>query len=141
MIRAYIPYFVRYSHTSNLLILRLFYKLYRLLFQNTKKTPSILKLTNDLNPNPILSQEKPHKCGVCSKSFPTPGDLRSHMYVHNGRWPHRCSVCDRGFSKATNLRNHMLMHSGEKPNQCPRCGKKFALAANPKTHLKTHESE
>ena len=27
-------------------------------------------------------QDKPHKCGLCSKSFPTPGDLKAHQFVH-----------------------------------------------------------
>ncbi|CAN8014674.1 unnamed protein product, partial [Ixodes persulcatus] len=49
---------------------------------------------------------KPHKCPVCSKSFPTPGDLKSHAYVHSGTWPYRCHLCERGFSKHTNLKNH-----------------------------------
>ena len=48
---------------------------------------------------------------MCSKSFPTPGDLKSHMYVHTGSWPFKCDVCHRGFSKQTNLRNHMQMHN------------------------------
>ena len=47
---------------------------------------------------------------LCSKSFPTPGDLKSHMYVHTGSWPFKCEICERGFSKATNLRNHMTQH-------------------------------
>ncbi|CAG5129638.1 unnamed protein product, partial [Candidula unifasciata] len=84
--------------------------------------------------------EKPHKCDLCAKSFPTPGDLRSHMYIHNGSWPFRCEVCNRGFSKQTNLKNHMLLHSGNKPHECSRCGKKFALLCNLKTHVKTHET-
>lgn len=58
-------------------------------------------------------QIKPHRCSVCPKSFPTPGDLRSHMYVHSGTWPFRCSICFRGFSKQTNLKNHFLLHSGK----------------------------
>jgi len=57
-------------------------------------------------------QEKPHKCGQCSKSFPTPGDLKAHMYIHSGSWPYRCNVCSRGFSKQTNLRNHLFLHTG-----------------------------
>ena len=47
---------------------------------------------------------------LCSKSFPTPGDLKSHMYVHTGTWPFKCDVCQRGFSKQTNLKNHMQLH-------------------------------
>ena len=56
---------------------------------------------------------------MCSKSFPTPGDLKSHMYVHTGSWPFKCGICHRGFSKQTNLRNHMQMHNNgpEKQNE------------------------
>ena len=65
----------------------------------------------------FLFQEKPHKCLLCSKSFPTPGDLKSHMYVHTGTWPFKCDVCQRGFSKQTNLKNHMQLHVNEKEKQ------------------------
>jgi uncharacterized Zn-finger protein len=61
----------------------------------------------------LCYQEKPHKCDVCGKSFPTPGDLKSHGYVHSGSWPYRCSVCRRGFSKQTNLKNHLFLHTGK----------------------------
>ncbi len=50
---------------------------------------------------------------MCSKSFPTPGDLKSHTYVHTGTWPFKCHICHRGFSKQTNLKNHLLLHSGK----------------------------
>ncbi len=58
----------------------------------------------------LFPQEKPHKCEVCHKSFPTPGDLKSHQFVHSGVWPFRCHICNRGFSKQNSARNHMLAH-------------------------------
>lgn len=61
----------------------------------------------------VSFQEKPHKCSLCAKSFPTPGDLKSHMYVHSGSWPHKCHICSRGFSKHTNLKNHLFLHTGK----------------------------
>ena len=76
-----------------------------------------LNLVNNLRRRFIILsqfQEKPHKCLLCSKSFPTPGDLKSHMYVHTGTWPFKCDVCQRGFSKQTNLKNHMQLHVSEK---------------------------
>ena len=59
------------------------------------------------------NKDKPHKCGLCDKSFPTPGDLKSHQFVHSGGWPYRCPLCSRGFSKQNLLRSHMLLHSGQ----------------------------
>uniref|UniRef100_A0A182PA88 C2H2-type domain-containing protein n=1 Tax=Anopheles epiroticus TaxID=199890 RepID=A0A182PA88_9DIPT len=76
---------------------------------------------------------------LCSKSFPTPGDLKSHTYVHNGSWPFKCHICSRGFSKQTNLKNHLFLHTGDKPHVCEVCKKSFALACNLKAHMKTHE--
>lgn len=57
----------------------------------------------------IHYQEKPHKCSLCPRSFPTPGDLRNHFYIHTGMWPFQCK-CGRGFAKRTAYHSHMHTH-------------------------------
>ena len=133
-----------------------------------KKLQFRIKLAKNKNCIPrqpqlvVVVQEKPHKCHTCHKSFPTPGDLKSHAYIHSGTWPFQCPVCQRGFSKQTNLRNHLFLHTGKKPHTCQRCGnqimeisaistcklttdylgiflgKCFALACNLRAHQRTH---
>ncbi|KAL2722203.1 histone-lysine N-methyltransferase PRDM9-like isoform X1 [Vespula maculifrons] len=85
--------------------------------QHSYYEPDEYESTSEESSSSTLSLEKPHKCLQCSKSFPTPGDLKSHMYVHNGLWPFRCQICNRGFSKPTNLKNHMLLHLGRCSNK------------------------
>lgn len=58
----------------------------------------------------ICSQEKPHKCDICPKSFPTPGNLRKHRYSHGNSSPFKCPICYRIFVKQVNLRNHTRLH-------------------------------
>lgn len=79
------------------MFVKLFYKLY------------LLSLSLSLE----ILQDKPHKCNICGKSFPTPGDLKAHAYIHNGHWPFKCPICNRGFSKQTNLKNHLFLHTGK----------------------------
>ena len=49
--------------------------------------------------------------------------LRKHMMTHTEEKPHKCTICNKSFNQAGNLRRHMLFHTGEKPHKCKRCNK------------------
>ncbi|KAG2468799.1 ZN420 protein, partial [Polypterus senegalus] len=83
----------------------------------------------------LHSEDKPHQCTECGKSFKVAKSLRYHMKIHTGEKPYQCKECGKSFILGTNLRYHMRNHTGEKPYQCDQCGKSF----NHRTHLIHHQ--
>ncbi|KZT01217.1 uncharacterized protein LAESUDRAFT_613544, partial [Laetiporus sulphureus 93-53] len=53
---------------------------------------------------------------------------------------HQCTVCSKLFPRPSGLATHMNSHSGAKPYKCPipTCTKSFAVRSNAKRHLRTH---
>ncbi|KAI0346410.1 hypothetical protein BDW22DRAFT_1302251, partial [Trametopsis cervina] len=53
---------------------------------------------------------------------------------------HQCPVCTKWFPRPSGLATHMNSHSGAKPYKCPiqGCAKSFAVRSNAKRHLRTH---
>jgi uncharacterized Zn-finger protein len=53
-----------------------------------------------------------HQCNVCSKWFPRPSGLATHMNTHTGNKPFKCPVpdCDKFFTVRSNARRHMRTH-------------------------------
>ena len=47
-------------------------------------------------------------------SFARNGDLKIHMVTHSEEKPHKCKVCDKSFGLLGNLNEHMLTHRAEK---------------------------
>ncbi|CCL98227.1 uncharacterized protein FIBRA_00221 [Fibroporia radiculosa] len=61
---------------------------------------------------PAQKKSKMHQCSVCSKLFPRPSGLATHMNSHSGAKPYKCPI--------------------------PTCTKSFAVRSNAKRHLRTH---
>ncbi|KAI0266523.1 hypothetical protein BC834DRAFT_788584, partial [Gloeopeniophorella convolvens] len=51
-----------------------------------------------------------------------------------------CSICSKAFPRPSGLRTHMNSHSGDKPYRCPvqSCAKSFTVRSNAKRHIRTH---
>lgn len=98
---------------------------------------------------------KPHRCGVCSKSFPRPGALRRHRKIHVSEPPGK-RFLERGALK-TRSRGHghedrPSPQTSESPGSteedtkaptahgCKVCGESFSRRGNLRNHVKTHSS-
>lgn len=50
-------------------------------------------------------------CETCGKTFSTPGNLRSHQYLHAERGRYICSYCGKEFVRNANLKEHINLHT------------------------------
>lgn len=87
----------------------------------------------------VHSDEKPHQCTQCNKSYKTACHLKSHIRnTHLNIRSYVCSVCGVGFFNARILSNHQRTHTGEKPFICEICEKAFSFKAGLYLHMQAH---
>jgi hypothetical protein len=84
-----------------------------------------------------ISENSKHTCSTCSKSFPTPYALKSHMKCHEAP-SLSCPACPLTFRRNHDLVRHTRsVHDGGVPHPCPFCEKGFARADALRRHLET----
>ena len=90
------------------------------------------------------ANEKSLMCEICSKSFNTIFQLKTHKVIHQEKQL-KCQVCPKAFHWKSSLESHMIachMNTGpKKVHTCEFCGKTFADKSNYRSHRYTHTQE
>lgn len=89
------------------------------------------------------TNEKPHQCFLCEKSFSRAENLKIHSRSHSGEKPYVCPVpgCNKAYSNSSDRFKHTRTHQVEKPYQCkvPGCPKKYTDPSSLRKHVKTYK--
>ncbi|XP_035707659.1 oocyte zinc finger protein XlCOF6 isoform X2 [Folsomia candida] len=112
---------------------------------------------------------KSHTCHVCGQAFYLQADLRTHLYIHEGKLqvkcetcgemlpnknahqahrvkvhgedPFVCEVCAAVFTSLLFLRRHKKRHGAIKQHKCEVCHTLFFSTKDLKTHMTSHSDE
>lgn len=88
------------------------------------------------------TNEKPHQCTVCEKSFSRAENLKIHFRSHSGEKPYVCPVpgCNKAYSNSSDRFKHTRTHQVDKPYMCkvPGCLKRYTDPSSLRKHVKTY---
>lgn len=75
-------------------------------------------------------------CSECGKGFMRMGQLRQHMLLrHDKERPFRCFLCAKTFPTHPMLKDHQKQHLSQRKHVCDKCGHKFHTRAKLNKHL------
>lgn len=88
------------------------------------------------------TNEKPHHCYQCDKSFSRAENLKIHARSHTGERPYVCPVegCNKAYSNSSDRFKHTRTHAVDKPYCCkvPGCPKRYTDPSSLRKHVKTY---